>query len=177
LTKKEDSMSARESCQSLKEVMEAVEAMHAKGLIHADIKPDNILLMTDQNGVKRTKLIDITPLAMRDFFQTKSVTAHYYFTKEMIRKAESDLINSGMRDPRKRSEVLSRGHDTYSLAIVVGEVLLPKLKSIEGPKTPQKVAELEAHVKKITEDAVFAGDPRALARMKMLVGKLMTTLE
>jgi hypothetical protein len=42
----------------LSQVLEGLEASHARGVIHRDIKPDNLVLTTGRDGERRVKILD-----------------------------------------------------------------------------------------------------------------------
>ena len=65
---RERRLSALETVQLLLPIADALRAAHQKGIVHRDIKPDNIFLVADGAGVQ-PKLVDfgIAKLAVREF--------------------------------------------------------------------------------------------------------------
>jgi serine/threonine protein kinase len=88
-------LSQRQMDELAIQLLTAVLAMHKKGLIHQDIKSENILLFQDKGGNYRLELSDFgitydpaqpeknkIPLATLQFESPEISAIHYYFSKE-----------------------------------------------------------------------------------------------
>ena len=67
---KQELFPAKEILELVKPVMEALEKIHAKGIVHRDISPDNLMLVNQ----KQLKLMDFGAARLVDFSDQKSVS-------------------------------------------------------------------------------------------------------
>ncbi len=102
-------MTAAEVTEWLGQVGEALQALHERGLVHRDVKPENILL-TEERAV----LVDLGSAALgsinRSLSQTRSLTGSYHYLA-----------------PERLSGFYGAATDVYSLAVVLLEVLSGRL--------------------------------------------------
>ena len=57
-----------------RQVADALNAAHALGIVHRDVKPDNILIATDEAGRDLVKIVDLGIAALREHSQTMSTS-------------------------------------------------------------------------------------------------------
>jgi serine/threonine protein kinase len=96
----------------VKEVAEALQAIHSQDIIHRDIKPTNIIVTTDARGIERVKIVDFGIAKKvgggegQDLTEEGLVAATvHYASPEQLRGK-----------PEKRSDI-------YALGVVLYEIL------------------------------------------------------
>jgi serine/threonine protein kinase len=99
-------LAEKEAMQLISQLMEAVESVHSKGMLHRDIKPDNILISKEG----RVVLIDFG--SAREFAEGK--TTH-----------QTAMITPGYAPPEQYSERAKRGPftDIYALGATLYNLL------------------------------------------------------
>ena len=106
-------MGVPEVCRVVRQLARALEAAHEKGVIHRDLKPDNVFLVEQRYDDPRVKLLDfgIAKLATNDHRVEKTATGAIVGTPQYIapEQAKGYLI-----DPRA---------DIYALGGIVFELL------------------------------------------------------
>jgi serine/threonine-protein kinase len=133
-------LSVREAMQLLLPVVDALAALHDAGVIHRDLKPDNIFLEAAADGTTRPKLLDFgiaKSATLTRMTQTgELVGTGHYLSPEQAR---------GARDVDARS-------DLYAMGVVFFE-------SLSG-RTPYEAESLPELIAKL-----FTEPPRSLVRL------------
>jgi len=113
--KRRERTPADETLLMMDQVCRALEKTHAKGVIHRDLKPDNLFVTVREDGSRRVKILDfgIAKLVKQDTTggpqaTTKTFGTPYYMAREQI-TGESALI--------------SPGSDLYAIAHIVFALL------------------------------------------------------
>jgi serine/threonine-protein kinase len=143
------------------QVSEGLQAAHRIGIIHRDLKADNILVVTDENGVDRTKVVDFGIAKVVDNSQEKlTQTGMLVGTPEF------------MSPEQVLGETLDARSDVYSLALVGYQLFTGALPF--GNTTPERslAIRLMEDAKPLSDaapdvqwpDALQAAFDRALAR-------------
>jgi hypothetical protein len=96
----------------VKEVAEALQAIHAQDIIHRDIKPTNIIVTADSDGSERVKIVD------------------FGIAKKVGGGEGQDLTEPGMvaatvhyASPEQLRGKPGKGSDVYALGVVLYELL------------------------------------------------------
>jgi serine/threonine protein kinase len=114
-------MPIEQALQIMKEALEALSYAHQKGLVHRDLKPDNLFYAKDPGGNYKTKLLDFGIAKLNDgadhsMTQTGSIMGTpYYMSPEQA-------IDSKKVD--HRSDIYSMGATFYEM--------LTKRRPVEG---------------------------------------------
>jgi serine/threonine protein kinase len=108
----------------LRQTLKALQAAHALGILHRDIKPNNIMIVRQQDGSERVKVLDF---GIAKMYGDSANTAGNDLT------AAGVLVGTPryMSPEQLRSGQLGPASDIYSLGIVAIEMLTGR-KAIRG---------------------------------------------
>lgn len=135
LAKREGSLPARRAAQIVKQVAEALDYAHLKGVIHRDLKPSNIMIL--ESGV--AKVMDYG-IARSARFEGLTVTGAFLGTPEYV---APETAEGGTTDAR--SDLYALGVIFYELVTglrpFVGDTPFATLKKhcTEPPRPPSQV--------------------------------------
>ncbi len=104
---------ARRALRIARQVLEVLEAAHAQGVIHRDVKPENILVSDD---LERTRLMDFGIALLRSLGE---------FDDRVFHTVGPDVVGTPryMSPEQAASEALTPTSDLYSLGLVLYEAL------------------------------------------------------
>ena len=151
-------LNTTERLQLMREVCEAVQHAHQKGVIHRDLKPSNILVVRGDDDTLHPKIIDFgiakaTGQQLTDMTLVTQV-GHFIGTPAYMSPEQADL---NVSDIDTRSDV-------YSLGVVLYEVLSGRPPFAPGTL---RAAGLEEMRRIIREDA----PPRPSTQLETTAGK------
>src|SRR5688572_4636367 len=107
-----------ETVTIMRDVCAALDAAHNKGVIHRDLKPDNIILQKIDGGKDRVKVLDF------GIAQLKSLSG---VSMELTQQGTVIGTPFYMSPEQCRGEELDKRSDVYSLGIILFEMLTGKL--------------------------------------------------
>lgn len=144
-------------CALMPQVMRALGAAHARGVIHRDVKPANCFLVCSADGREQIKVID---------FGIAKV-------KELGAATSGQLTQTGvplgtvkyMAPEQLRCEEIDARADVYALGIMMYELLVGRVP-FDGQKVTQVIAQhLSAEPTPLTQAAPDAGIPLAVEQV------------
>ena len=114
LLKREGALAPRRAVKILEQLLYSLQEAHALGVLHRDIKPDNIMLFTHLGRRDRVKLLDFGIAKLVD-----------QSTDSTDLTAEGSLVGTPryIAPERIRGEELTPASDLYGLGLVVHEML------------------------------------------------------
>ena len=106
------------------QALRGLEALHATGVIHRDISPDNLMITEDKQGQKRLKIIDLGLARTLEHDANHEITQVGMFMGKLQYCSPEQASPSG-------SEGLDRRSDLYSFGLVLYEMIagLPPFES------------------------------------------------
>lgn len=134
--KKRKALPSTEAFYLMEPIMGALQAAHQSGVVHRDLKPDNIMIGTDADGKQIVKLLDLGIAKIRENADVTALTmtgqllgTPFYMSPEQW---------DGTEDIDGRSDI-------YSLGIILYELISGK-RPFEG-KTLESLAYLHTFTK------------------------------
>jgi outer membrane protein assembly factor BamD (BamD/ComL family)/tRNA A-37 threonylcarbamoyl transferase component Bud32 len=126
LLRREGRLPVLRALELVQAIAQALEIVHAQGILHGDIKPSNIVLVSSQGGVK-AKLADFGLSQV----VTRTAADQATFTGSIMYSAPEQM----------RGEAVDRRADLYALGAVLYEMLVgqPPFPSMEGPEDVARV--------------------------------------
>ena len=109
---REKQMSSRKACEIVLQLAEALHYIHKQGVVHCDIKPENILISEEEHEGKRNRTI----IKLLDFGLARSLTAS---------RASTSLSGTPhyVAPERIRGEPASPASDVYGVGILLYELI------------------------------------------------------
>jgi serine/threonine-protein kinase len=109
---REKQLSSRRACDIVQQVAEALHYIHKQGVVHCDIKTENILISEEEHEGKRSK----TVIKLLDFGLARSLTAS---------RASTSLSGTPhyVAPERIRGEPASPASDVYGVGILLYELI------------------------------------------------------
>lgn len=106
------------------QALRGLEAIHATGVIHRDLSPDNLMITEDKQGQKRIKIIDL------GLARTLERDANHEITQVGMFMGKLQYCSPEQASP-SGSEGLDRRSDIYSFGLVLYEMIagLPPFES------------------------------------------------
>ncbi|MEO7729545.1 MAG: serine/threonine-protein kinase [Kofleriaceae bacterium] len=132
---REKQLSTRKACEIVLQVAEALHYIHKQGVVHCDIKTENILVTEEEHEGKRNK----TVIKLLDFGLARSLTAS---------RASTSLSGTPhyVAPERIRGEPASPASDVYGVGILLYELLAGQVPW-DGPVQKILAGHLEERAK------------------------------
>ena len=144
-------LSSRETVHFISQILKALEHAHANGVVHRDIKPQNIMLL--DNGQLRMMDFGIARISRADnqLLVGKAMGSVHYISPEQAKGDETDCTSDIYSVGVMRYEMLS-GHLPFDADDVV-EVAIKQIS--DQPKSLREIApEVPGALVEITEKAM-----------------------
>jgi serine/threonine protein kinase/Tfp pilus assembly protein PilF len=155
--KEQGSLSIERAARLLDQICGAVEYAHSKNVIHRDLKPGNIMLVTDENEGETIRILDFGIAKVLDATlgtNTQVAGTYYYTSPEQLTKGAA----------------IDRRADIYSLGIVLYQMLtgekpfdadsMPEMIKLHCEASPRPLREVNSEIPQAIEDVVL----KALAK-------------
>lgn len=107
----------------IKIIVHSIEALHSHGIVHGDIKPDNILFKQTRKGVFTAKIIDFDS----SFQETKPPSGEEEFQGDMVYLAPESFMFIA-----EEGGILTRKIDIFALGILFHQYFSGELPSYDN---------------------------------------------
>ncbi len=151
------SLSIERASKLLDQICGAVEHAHSKSVIHRDLKPGNIMLVSDEHEEETIRILDFGIAKVLDATlgtNTQVAGTYYYTSPEQLTKGAA----------------IDRRADIYSLGIVLYQMLtgekpfdadsMPEMIKLHCEASPRPLREVKPEIPQAIEDVVL----KALAK-------------
>lgn len=172
-------LSPRRTLEILKPICEAVQAAHNAGVIHRDLKPDNIVMEKTEAGIELVKVVDFGIAKLRETPGIKAMTltgpglvmgTPHYMSPEQCKGEELDT----------RSDVYSLGVMLYEMISghVPFDAPTPSAVIIQHAiDPPRRISQLRRDVTPEVEDVIMRSLAKNRIQRQQSVIDLYTDLE
>lgn len=129
LAKAINRLSIKRACETLGQIADAVDVLHRSGVIHGDIKADNVMILEEQQGRRRRSVARLIDFGL---------------SHELTGAPEHEVSGTPeyMAPERVRGEPASVATDIYALGILAYELVTGKVP-FEGTVAAVLVAQAE----------------------------------
>jgi serine/threonine protein kinase len=115
----------------LKQIGEALQAVHERNIYHRDLKPENVMLQTVSRGHEQVKIVDFGIAKVKDSLVGASTITGSATAGTIVYMSPEQL----------RGEHVTAASDIYSLAVIAYELVTGRRPF--NPDTPAHLAELQ----------------------------------
>jgi len=144
------SFTLQEACQIVVQVLEAADALHAQGIIHRNLKPENVLIQSKTTGPAGSKVVRTVRISD---VGTADVLSPTIFAESYVSRAEARYVA-----PELSSFEHSGGpsSDVYSVGVMLYELLVGQTPRGTYLAPTQLREDLPEHIDDIVEIALDA---------------------
>ena len=142
------SFSLREACQIVNNVLEAIDALHAAGMVHRNLKPENILVAsrrTGPGGKNIVRTIKVTDAGLSSMVNP-AVFAQTYFDRSEAKYLAPELGGFDQGG--------SRQSDIYSVGVILYELLVGQPPRGTYLAPTQLRGDLPEHIDDVVENSL-----------------------
>src|SRR5436190_7280311 len=111
------------------QIADALSAAHAKGIVHRDIKPDNIMLVRDRHLMEKEHFVKVLDFGIAKLTEPLTLDGAFEATtKVLLNTHEGSVVGTAsyMSPEQARGEIVDARTDVWSLGIVIYEMLSNK---------------------------------------------------
>ncbi len=144
------SFSLQEACQIVAQVLEAADALHAQGIIHRNLKPENVLIQSKATGPAGSKVVRTVRISD---VGTADVLSPTIFAESYVSRAEARYVAPELSGFAHTGGPPS---DVYSVGVMLYELLVGQTPRGTYLAPTQLREDLPEHIDDIVEIALDA---------------------
>lgn len=144
------SFSLQEACQIIVQILEAADALHAEGIIHRNLKPENVLVQSKATGPAGSKVVRTVRVSD---VGTAEVVSPTIFAESYVSRAEARYVAPELSGFEHTGSAPS---DVYSVGVMLYELLVGQTPRGTYLAPTQLREDLPDHIDDIVEIALDA---------------------